>query len=689
MRSTCASLFVLALTLTSPLAAAAPKAAGDAPIGADLTPDAIAASVDKTLDRSADPCTDFYRFACGGWLDQVELPADESEWVRSFSVIHERNRELLKELIEGAAKQPSGDPDRQRVGDFFSACMDEGAVEKAGLAPLAPWFEKIDAAPDAATLFALAGELQAVSAGAFFTVEVFADLKDPKTEVLHLSQGGLGLPERDYYVSDADDKKALRTKYVHHVARMLELTGLEPAEAAARADEVLAFETALARGSRTIEQMRKVEELHHRIDASGLAELAPGLPWSRFYTAIGRPDLVEINVQTPEFFTTLETEVGKTPLPTLRAYLRYELLTATAGLLPQRIYDEHFDFYGRTLAGQQEPQPRWKRCIQATEQAMGEAVGKLYVAERFTGKSKEIATAMIGDIADAFAASLARLDWMDEPTRQAALRKKGTLGMKIGYPDVWRDYSKLAISRKSHFANAVAARKFETARLLAEVGKPVDRKEWPMDAQTVNAQYNPLENTFTYPAGILQPPFFHKDYPLAMNLGGIGYVMGHELTHGFDDQGSKFDAQGSLTNWWSDASLEGFEERTACIRDQYGSYEIEPGVHVNGELTLGENIADNGGLKEAWDVLQKKQAERGEGPKVAGLTEDQLFFVAAAQVWCTESTKESERLQVQTDPHSPSRFRVIGPLVNHPGFAGTFSCAPGTAMNPPGKCEVW
>jgi len=679
----------LALALAASPLLAGPKVAGDAPAGADLAAEAVAASVAAALDRRADPCADFYRFACGGWLDQVELPADETEWVRSFSVIHERNRELLRELIEQAAAAPAGDPDRQRVGDFYGACMDEAAVEAAGRAPLAPWLDKIDAAPDAAALFALAGELATIQVRAFFDAEVFADLKDPKTQVVHFSQGGLGLPERDYYVSDAEDKVALREKYRAHVARMLALSGLPAPEAAARAAEVLAFESALARGSRTIEQMRKVDELHHRLDAAGLAQLAPRLPWARFFAAAGRGDLVAINVMTPEFFVTLEREVRAAELPLLRAYLRYHLMTAVATLLPAEIYAAHFDFYGRTLAGQQEAQPRWKRCVTATEQALGESLGRLYVARAFTGRSKEIATAMIGDIATAFAESLPRLAWMDETTRAAALVKKGTLGMRIGYPDAWRDYSRLAIARGDHFGAALAARRFEVARLLAQVGSPVDRAEWPMDAQVVNASYNPLQNTFTYPAGILQPPFFHKDYPDAMNLGGIGYVMGHELTHGFDDQGSKFDADGALADWWTPASLDGFAARTACVRDQYASYEIAPGVKVNGELTLGENIADNGGLKQAWQVLQKRQRERGEGPAIAGLTEDQLFFVAAAQVWCTEATPEAERLQAQTDPHSPSRFRVVGPMVNHPGFAQAFHCPAGAPMNPAAKCEVW
>ncbi len=683
------SCLLAAFVLAAPALAAAPKVAGDAPSGTNLNIEDIDLSVERSLDRTADPCSDFYRFACGGWLDQVELPADERQWVRSFSVIHERNRELLRGLIEDAAKNPAGDPERQKVGDFYGACMDEAGIEAAGLAPVQPWLAKIDAAGDRSDLFALSGEIQRLQAAPFFNAEVFADLKDPNTVVAHFSQGGLGLPERDYYLSAAADKKALRATYVQHMTKMLALSGMPEAEAKKQAGAILVFETALAKASRPIEEMRQVEKLHHRLDAAGLEKLTPKLPWERFFTAFGQPDLAAINVQTPEFFPALSQEIGKASLATLKAYLRYQLLSATAGLLPDKVYQQHFDFQGRTLAGQKEPQPRWKRCIAATEQAMGEAIGQLYVRERFAGNSKELALGMIHGIADAFAGSLPALAWMDETTRQAALVKKGTLDWKIGFPEKWRDYSKLTITRASHFANAVAARGFEASRQLAQVGKPVDRKEWGMNAQTVNASYNPLQNAFTYPAGILQPPFFHKDYPVAMNLGGMGFVIGHELTHGFDDQGSKFDSKGVMTDWWTPASVKGFEERTACIDKQYSAFEVAPGVHVNGKLTLGENIADNGGLKQAWEVLQSRQKERGPGPTVAGLTEDQLFFVAAAQVWCSKATPEAERLQVQTDPHSPAKFRVMGPMVNHPGFAGAFSCAPGTPMNPPNKCEVW
>lgn len=685
--------FALAATLAT---ASAPSyaitAKGDPPAasGGDLARGAIERSVADALDRAADPCQDFYRFACGGWIDSAELPADQPIWVRSFSIIHEQNRELLRTLIESAAQDAGSDPDRQRVGRFYAACTDAAAVEKSGLAPLAPWLAKIDAAADRDALFALAGELQTIDAGPFFDVSVDGDFKDPRTVVAHFNQGGLGMPERDYYLADDEKKAAVRAAYEKHVARMLVHLGTAPERAAEQAKGILRFETSLAEASRPAERMRVYDELHHRLDARGLAALAPKLPWDRFFAAGGRADLAAINVGTPEFFVELERQVGLADLDLLRAYLRYQLVTAVAGALPDAIYQDHFDFYARTLAGQQEPQPRWKRCIAATEQAMGEAVGKLYVAERFAGQSKPIAEKMLDDVAEAFVRSLPELAWMDEPTRRAALVKKGTLGRKIGYPDAWRDYSKLAISSGDHFGNVVAARRFESARQLAQVGGPIDPKEWGMNAQTVNASYNPQLNAFTYPAGILQPPFFHKDFPLAMNYGAMGYVMGHELTHGFDDQGRKFDAQGRLTDWWTPESVAGFEARAACVEKQYDAYEVEPGVHVNGALTLGENIGDIGGLKQAWDAY--KAVERANGrpePAFAGLSSDQLFFVAAAQVWCTEVAPEFFRLLVQTDPHSPSQFRVNGTVLNHPAFGAAFSCPVGSPMNPREKCEVW
>ncbi len=691
------TLVPLSLALAGALLAAAPPAVavaakGDPPAvtGGDLDRAAIERSIADALDRSADPCADFYRFACGGWLDSAELPGDQPIWTRSFSVIHEQNREFLRTLIESAAADPGSDPDRRRVGHFYGACLDEAAVDAAGVEPLAPWLAKIDAAADRDTLFALAGELQTVAVAPFFDVTVDGDFKDPKTVVAHFGQGGLGMPERDYYLAEDEKKKQVRAAYEKHVARMLVHLGAAPTAATDQAAAILAFETELARAARPVERMRIYDELHHRLDAAGLAQLAPKLPWQRFFAAAGREDVTAINVTTPEYFVELERQIGLADLATLKAYLRYQLATGTATALATPLYLDHFDFYARTLAGQKEPQPRWKRCISATEQAMGEAVGKLYVAERFTGESKRIAEAMLDGIAAAFADSLPALEWMDEETRRAALVKRGTLARKIGFPDEWRDYSRLEVRPRGHFDNVMAARRFETARLLAQVGGPIDPKEWAMNAQTVNASYNPLLNAFTYPAGILQPPFFHKDFPAAINYGAMGYVMGHELTHGFDDQGRKFAADGRLTDWWTAAAVAGFEERAACVEKQYSAYEVEPGVAVNGKLTLGENIADIGGLKQAYQAFKAIERASGKpGETVASLSADQLFFVAAAQVWCTEASPEFERLLVQTDEHSPGQFRVNGSVVNHPAFAGAFSCPAGAPMNPKEKCEVW
>ena len=406
--------------------------------------------------------------------------------------------------------------------------------------------------------------------------------------------------------------------------------------------------------------------------------------------ASGAASLKEINVTTPEFFTALQREMLAAKPEVLQAYLRWSLVNTTAGLLPAAFVKADFDFFQATFSGQKEIRPRWKRCVDATENALGEALGRLYVDQYFTGQSREIAITMMKDIQDAFVADLPSLKWMDEATRQRAREKKNALQNKIGYPKSFRDYSALQIGRDSYFANTIAATEFEVNRQLAKVGKPVDRAEWGMTPQTVNAGYNPLTNMITFPAGILQPPFFHRDFPTAMNYGAVGTVMGHELTHGFDDEGRKFDPKGALREWWAPEVSTQFEAQAQCVRDQYDAYEVEPGVHVNGTLTAGENIGDVGGLKQAWAAYKAwEKRNGGPGPSLAGFTPDQLFFLGHAQGWCTVTTPEDARRRVTTDVHSPSEFRVIGPIVDHPNFAETFQCKAGTRMNPVKKCEVW
>ncbi len=672
------------------LALAGGALAADLPSSAGLTQQQIANDVLSAMDRSVDPCQDFYRYACGGWLATAKMPGDRSRWTRSFSVIDEENREFLRTALEDAAKNPGTDADRRRVGDFYAACMDDKAVEKAGIAPLKPFLERIATVKDAKSAMTVAGEMQRDGSGAFLRLGPLADFKRPDFEILFMIQGGLGMPDRDYYLSEDAKKKDIRAAYEKHVATMLGLIGEKPEDARRHAAAVLAFETELAKVSRDRTAMRDVEKLYHKVDRSGLEKMTPSLAWEPFFQAVGLPKVKDISVATPEFFEGLQKLLPATPAETLQAYLRWHLVHDAADALSDPFVEANFDFYGKTLSGTKEIQPRWKRCVRATEEALGESLGAVYVAAKFPGDSKKIALEMIGDIEQAFSENLPNLKWMDEPTRKLALEKKAAVVNKIGYPDKWRDYSKLQIGRQSYFANALAAARFETARELNKVEKPVDRTEWGMTPQTVNAYYNGLQNEIVFPAGILQPPFFYRDYPAVMNYGAIGTVIGHELTHGFDDQGRKFDPKGEQREWWSKDSSEKFEKQAQCIADQYSGYEIEKGVKVNGKLTLGENIADNGGLKESWNAYKAwEKRHGGPSPSIDGLTPDQLFFIAHAQAWCTLITPEAARLQVTVDPHSPSQFRVFGPIANHPAFGEAFHCPAGAPMNPADKCVVW
>lgn len=644
-----------------------------------------------SMDLTADPCQDFYQYACGGWLANTQMPADQVRWARSFSVIMEQNREALRTLIEAAAASP-GSPgtDRFRVGTFYASCTDEAAIDDAGVEPLRPWLARIDAIDSPAAALRVAGELARFGPDAFLGFAAYPDFKDPNTSIGFVSQDGLGLPNRDYYVSDDPAKQALLAEYRGHVAAMLRLLGDEASAATASADAIVAFETELAKVSRPAEQMREISALYNKVDLAGLEKLAPSLPWKAYFEALGRGDIRDLNVATPEFFERLESLLPATELATLKAYLRWHLIDATAPWLSTPVVEADFGFYGRKLNGQREQPPRWKRCVDATQGAFGEAVGRLYVESRFAGDSKERALVMIDDIKAAFGQALPDLAWMDPATRSGALAKAATLAPKVGYPDTWRDYSKVAIRPGAYFANQVAAASFETDRRLAKVSAPVDRSEWNMPPQMVNAYYNPLWNEIVFPAGILQPPFFHRDFPRAMNYGAIGAVAGHELSHGFDDQGRRFDPQGRLEEWWSPEASARYEEQAACIEKQYSAYELQPGQFVNGKLTLGENIADAGGLKQAWSAYKIAEARSGAEPRaLEQISNDQLFFVSFAQAWCAHATPEVERRLLTTDSHAPPRFRAIGAIANNPFFAEVFSCKPDAAMVPAQRCTVW
>lgn len=660
----------------------APASSGDADA-------ALAASVASALDTSADPCADFYQYACGGWLKTTEIPADRVMWSRSFSSISLRNEELLRGILEEAAKSPGEDATKQKLGAYYGACMDEASIEAKGLGPVEPLLAEIEKAATPADFARLAATLHIQGMAPFFDFGIFPDFKDPSLNILHMSQGGLGLPDREYYLKDDETSKGLRTAYASWLGRVLALSGTPEDEARDLAAKILAFETELARVSLPREQLYDPSQTYHRLERTGLQALAPEQPWDAFFEALGQPGVSAINVEVPAYYAALPKILAGAEPEALRAYLRVNVLRGNAIALPSAIEQEVFAFYGRTLMGQPEMKPRWRRCVDATQGAMGELLGQAYVAAAFAGDSKATAEEMIRGIESAFEGGLGELAWMDEETRARATEKARAVTNKIGYPDRWRDYGGLQISAGEWYASQSAAKRFNADYELAKIGKPVDRGEWYMPPQLVNAYYNPLNNEIVFPAGILQPPFFSAAAPKSMNYGAIGAIMGHELSHGFDDDGRKFDPQGRMVEWWNPEAVTRFEEAAACVSTQYSGYTVQEGLNVNGELTLGENIADMGGIKATLRAWRAWTATHGAEPGLAGLSGEQLLFVSYAQSWCSLIRPETERMLVMTDSHSPAKFRVNGPLANLPEFAAAFQCPAGAPMAPEKRCTVW
>lgn len=685
----------LGLSITVPLAVAlacnpgptaTPPKAPDTDVAPAPEPGTLSAEVLSVMDEAADPCQDFYRFACGEWLDETDIPSDQSRYGR-FNALRDQNQATLHEILEAALADANPDPEVARLAAFYGACMDEQTVETHGTAGITPQLELVAGIGNKKQLMGALGQLHLEGVDALLDFGVSSDYDQPDINIAHFSQGGLGLPDRDYYLRDGDEAAALRTAYAEHVATMLSLLGNPDAKAAA--ERIIAFETELANASTPRDQLRDPKKRHNEVDAKGLAKMMPALPWGQFWKAMAIEPPKVINVSPESFMVSLSELVETTPLSTIKEYLTWNVVRTNARSLPADFVQAHFSFYDQRLRGQAELGPRWKRCVDATDHALGESLGRHFVEQRFAGDSKDIAETMIRAIEDAFAAGLPSLPWMDEATQKRALEKMHAIVNKIGYPEQWKDYGSLTLG-DDHAANVITARRFELQRRLDMLGKPVDKKEWHMTPPTVNAYYNPSNNEMVFPAGILQQPFFDADYPMAMNFGGIGMVMGHELTHGFDDQGRKYDGSGRLTEWWDQKAVERFEERAQCVSDLYDEYEVQPGVTLNGKLTLGENIADFGGIKDAYRAWRGWAEQNGEGdPAVDGLTNDQLFFVAYGQIWCTKATPEAERVLALTDPHSNARYRVNGPLSNLPEFWETFSCEPGAAMRPAQTCEVW
>lgn len=644
------------------------------------------------MDRAADPCVDFYRYACGGWLDANTIPPDQARWSRSFSEIAERNREVLRGILEAAAEAPAEDGDAERLGAFWNACMDEEGAEARGVAPLHGLLDEIARVKDVKGAMRVVGRLHRAGTPALFRLSPVGDFKDPDVYLAYLAQGGLGLPDRSYYLDEGERAEGLRRDYAAHVARILSLAGSQAAEAEAdaAAARILAFETEMARSQKPRAALRDPKATYNKLDLEGLEKIAPKVPWRSFLEGAGHGGITSVNVQVPEHVEALGRLLPKTDPGTVRDYLRWHLLRANARLLSSPFVEESFAFYGKRLAGQKALEPRWKRCVELADDALGEALGREFVKLRFSGESKPVAEGMLSRIEEAFARNLDAIPWMDAETKRRALEKMEAVGRKIGHPDRWRDYGALGMREDDLVGNVLAARAFEYDRRMRRVGRPVAKDEWGMTPPTVNAYYSPVLNEMVFPAGILQPPFFDATFPMAMNFGGIGMVMGHELSHGFDDSGRRFDPTGRLAEWWSPEAGRGYEERAACVSDLYATYEPQPGLRLDGRLTLGENIADLGGVRlahGAWRLWA--EAEGGESPEVPDLTPDQLFFVGFAQTWCALQTPEVERLRVATDPHSPPRFRVNGPLSNFEGFAEAFSCPIGSPMRPERTCRVW
>jgi predicted metalloendopeptidase len=659
--------------------------------------DALLAS----MDPSADPCDDFYQYACGGWMEATERPADRPRYSRSFSTIADENERVLREILESAAADPGDDPARKKMGDFYSSCVDQGPADAAGLAPLEPLLAEVDAVENKKDLMAQIGRMHATVYGrvgwlgsppspVFFRVVIEADyMKDPTRNMAQFRQAGLGLPSRDMYLAEGDDAAKLMAAYEAHVAEMLQLTGVEASAAAEQATGIVALEKRLADKFLSPVELRDDEANYHKVGAKGLQKAARGLDWKSYFETSGVPQSTEIDVHTYAYFKALPKIIKQTDLATLKAYLRWHAIHAMAPYMGTSFDAKAFELQTLTL-GVTEQSPRWKRCSQETMWALPDLVGKEFADRKFAGESKAIASDMIDRINAAMEASFPELAWMDDKTRGRALEKITAMDRKIGYPAEWRDYAEVTIVRDDYFANALAERGAEAKRRNAKIGAPVDRGEWHMPPPLVNAYFNPTNNEIAFPAGILQPPFFSKDQPQVMNYGGIGAVVGHELTHGFDDSGRKYDKTGKLTPWWEPEVAERFEERVACVVSQYDAYEPLPGHKVNGKLTAGENIADIGGVKEAYFAYKAWEKETGaEAPLAEGHSNDQIFFVAWAQNWCDLQLEGSLKRRLETDSHSPGRYRAVGPLADLPEFGEAFACEEGSAMRPKDACEIW
>ncbi len=644
----------------------------------------------QNFDNSVKPTEDFFQYVNGTWMKNNPIPADQSQW-GSFNEVRERNFKILHQILEDAAAntQAMKGSIAQKIGDFYFSGMDTVNIERQKDFPITDEFNKIERISNTRDLVDVIAGLHEMQGYVPFVFYAMQDMKNSSQIIVNLFQGGLGLPDRDYYTRTDDQSKQLRDQYLAHVSKMFQLMGETPSSAELKSKIVLDFETRLANASMTRIEMRDPEKIYNKMDIDDLTALAPGFTWKQYFSAIGLPRPGEMNVGQPDFFREISAMVNDVALDQWKTYLRWQVINSAAEYLSSDFDNEHFNFFGKILTGQQEMKARWKRVLQTIDGNIGEALGQLYVEKAFGGNAKHRALEMVQNIQDAFRERIKNLDWMSDETKKEALRKLDAFTVKIGYPDKWRNYSSLSINKGAYILNVMAASKFEFKRNLDQIGKPVDRTEWGMSPPTVNAYYNPSMNEIVFPAGILQPPFFDAEADDAINYGGIGAVIGHEMTHGFDDQGRKFNADGNMTDWWTEEDGKKYESKSAVIEQQFNKYVAIDTIHVNGKLTLGENIGDLGGLTIAYDALQRAYEKKGRPDDIDGFSPEQRFFISWAQIWRQNIRPEALKLRLATDPHSPGRFRCNGPLSNMEYWMKAFDAKEGEKMVRQEKAKIW